>query len=982
MRKTKFAGLILGLALVTTPLVGCGSSVPDLVANPAASQQSEAFVGRLDLGLDVAMPAGAVVEVQDLSGQVLTRAALTPNGDFRLPDSALPDDFRIVVRLAPDLEFATDIRNYQNNPVSTNVNVATSLASAYLKANPRASLQDAEDLVRGFLHFPGERRLGQDVEESPRSIFSQYAFFVRAAQNGGWPAYRDQVVSQLSQAPGTSPVYRLQRSDLRDGNLAGLHPVLVDALRRLEASRNFRLGTRSLSAHPEVHIDELLIGDRIGPVAQSAGAEVNSRSDVRMKIITSITEKAVETAVDLGIDQAIDNGWTHVAEGLGLNYGTTAKLDAIQESLAAMQDYLNELGSTIDQDAIEAAANEIADEISTITDLNRDLVSISAETNITDQEQPFTPTQTVNGLLSSLLGFQAQTALTTIQNSMIGAGEQGSLLENFRDKLLQDDLGVRSSADNGFFAIRNNAIIDESLQAFSYYGGYQQLGANILGEISHLGTEASPPQNPVSSMQISDEIVTDAVISLKKQRALTPFYQASDNIFVDLQAGLMWYTVMQGERSMTDGLDHADDFSTTVTYQTSLLSSESDQPQGLPTNVVSVTYSDWHLPTENEYRTLQNRARLVAVDRRDTSVAHSGDNGYGDYDSASQGLTALGFTGLDKLNDNGSMLCSDWMFDTHGNWFPEWTGKFDPNNEFIFNNGGITDIGQTTNQRPFLLVRPIGEPVIPVGEDTLIGSPNTPYPYPWSPIRAEEFPFLGHVSGVVGGGGITLDQLGATLEWQVIVGGSYSMGANNNASESFTKRTYTQNLNTYLGTAGSSSAALLDFSDLVWFTSSNENVVSVTPNGRMYWHVDNSDTQAVRFTAHVSDAGGNEKSFDFTVTENPPVRQLVAIQVYPRNRTYSVPNGNQVQEKYYCLAYYSDNTVADVSNEVTWTLVEDATGAPVDKAVATLAPKGDVDHGNFVGRTPPADTLLRIEASLGSASTQNDEVLLELSDGI
>jgi len=979
MYKAKITGLLIGLALVSTPLVGCGSSQDSFVVGDSSVQgQSQAFVGRLDLGFGGAASTRAVIEVQDLNGQVLGQAALEPGGYFRLPDSNLPSDFRLVARLAPGLEFATDVRDYQNQPISTNINVATSLASAYLAANPGASLESAEDLVRRYLHFPAERRLGQDTDESPRSIFSQYAFFVEAARNGGWPAYRDQIVARLSENRDTSPVYRLDRTTLQ-ADLGALHPDLVSSLQTLRNSRKFQLATTSLSAHPVPDVGSKILGE---PSKFSAQPTAN-RSEVRAKILESITDKAVEVVTDGAINQGIDVGWTHVAEGLGLNYGTTAQLDAIQQSLAAMQDYLNELGDTIDQDAIEEEADQIADDISTITDLNQDLIDNDVNSNIDDEEQPFTPSQSVNSLLSSLLGFQAQTALTTIQNSMLGAGQQGSLLKNFRDKLLGDDLGVNSTADNGFFAIRNNAIIDESLQAFSYYSGYQALGANILGEISHLGTEATPPQNPVSSMQISDDIATDAIISLKKQRALSPFYQASDNIFVDLQAGLMWYTVMVGDHSMSDALTHADNFSTTVTYQTSVLTSESDQPQGLPTNVVSVTYSDWHLPTENEYRTLQNRARLVSIDRRDTSVAHSGDDDYGDYDSASQGLTALGFTGLEKLNSNGSMLCSDWSFDTKGNWFPEWTGKFDPNNEFIFNNGGITDIGQTTKQRPFLMVRPIGEPVIPVGEDNLVGSPNTPYPYPWSQIQAAEFPFLGHVTNLDGGGGISLEQLGADVEWTVIVGGSYSMGVNNDASESFVSRTYRASLATYTGQPGSSNVALNDLSDLVWFTSSNESLVSVSPNGRMYWHVDSPGNQSVQFTAHVSDGDGNEKTFDFTVTENPPLRQLQAVQIYPRNRIYTVPNGNpSAQEKYYCIAYYSDNTVEDVSDQVTWNLVVDSTGAPADPNVASIAPKNDADHGNFIGTTPPSDTIYRIEASLGSASTQNDEVLLELTDGV
>ena len=117
---------------------------------------------------------------------------------------------------------------------------------------------------------------------------------------------------------------------------------------------------------------------------------------------------------------------------------------------------------------------------------------------------------------------------------------------------------------------------------------------------------------------------------------------------------------------------------------------------------------------------------------------------------------------------------------------------------------------------------------------------------------------------------------------------------------------------------------------------------------------------------------------------NPPARDLVGIQIFPRNRFYQVVSGSPKKaEQYYCLAFYSDNTSEDVTDQVVWTLQnDDDAGSPVDPNLATLAGMGGVDAGYFVGDTPRNDTQLRITASLGTDSRENDTVLLELSNGV
>jgi hypothetical protein len=61
---------------------------------------------------------------------------------------------------------------------------------------------------------------------------------------------------------------------------------------------------------------------------------------------------------------------------------------------------------------------------------------------------------------------------------------------------------------------------------------------------------------------------------------------------------------------------------------------------------------------------------------------------------------------------------------------------------------------------------------------------------------------------------------------------------------------------------------------------------------------------------------------------NTPVRSLVDIQVFPRNKEYDMTVVTGQNDKYYCLAYYSDNTVVDVTSTAVFSVTTSSGATP------------------------------------------------------
>lgn len=699
-------------------LSGCGagsteSSLPGSPVTQSAANSLGGLYGRVFLGTGI---ANVRVSVVGEKGGVLASATTDGNGFFAIPWLAAPESFRVVADVSSDYAFATEVRGYNGKGRYVVVNVPTSLVSAYLQAVPGESLQTAEQKVADFLGIPAGRDLEYGIEESVRAPFSHIAFFAQASVQGGWPSLRERLVQQLNGQNGKLGPFLLNRKTARL-SLAGLNPSVLVPLENLRGSARFRRQLVSEFARPVSQLTQLLTQG--GSTLLESGSVLAKRDvSVLPRVLTTIVGATASTVKDVAKDQIIDIGWTHIADALNLNYGTTTMLENIQEQLSEIQAMINDLDTQLKDDNLQQANNDLASQVSAIQALANALLAVNAAADLASPETPFVPSADLTTLKVAFSTFTASVSLSTIQKLMLGTGGTTNILTSARDSV-NDRLGVSpTSGDQGFAPydanapFRNNDILAQMLESYEYYSQSQQVACTGIGEISHINNA-----NPISDMLSAANTLTDAANSLKQQRGQLPQYLLSDDIIVDLQAGLMWYRYVQAPDIAANAENFASNF-------------ELDSGNG-------VVYQDWHVATPAELELLQDRARFISTDLRNSFIPHDGsDSSYGNYGYSTQGLEALGFDlSSAYMDSDGNLLAYQPTYNSSlfgsGSWEVQ-AGNFEFNHE---NPKFSKDQGNQITSKSYFLARTLGQPLLDQHSDT----DSNDFYFPWTDIQKGEF---------------------------------------------------------------------------------------------------------------------------------------------------------------------------------------------------------------------------------------------------
>jgi hypothetical protein len=192
--------------------------------------------------------------------------------------------------------------------------------------------------------------------------------------------------------------------------------------------------------------------------------------------------------------------------------------------------------------------------------------------------------------------------------------------------------------------------------------------------------------------------------------------------------------------------------------------------------------------------------------------------------------------------------------------------------------------------------------------------------------------------------------MGATVTYTINVGGSFSMGTNNEDSRKYALETYTQNVDSFHGGSNDHSGPY-DLLEMISFESESA-LLTIGATGKLLWHVDDMAARTVTVDATMNSSSGAQLTAKGTVTDTPPARQITSIQIWPRNRYYSVIGGKTTDESYYCLAYYDDNTIADITGQVTWSTNSPNNGVEFSSQQANdLKIDGSMNPAQFVNIT-------------------------------
>lgn len=912
MRVSVGRWLVLCWALV---LLGCGGSQESfVVVGPVGPEGGGgALTGRFDLGVGVPQ---ARIEIRSLDGAVLAQTGTNRSGHFLISGVALPSDFRVLATLGSALEFSSEVRGYDGSGRDVILNVPTSLASSAVQSLG-LSLAESESRVRALLRYPQDLSLERPGLESHASPFSHLAFFEEAAGQGGWIAYRDRLVAamgasgQIRSTEGNGR-YRF-RPELLSADFSGLEVELLLPLVAVTEVATYTAndGTTGTDASPMQYMGLVLEGLSDEVLAQLFPDDDQvSGQAVRPKLLDSLLDTLGEGAKG----QLIDVGWTHIADALNLNYGTTRMLEVIQEQLDQVLSDLAHLEGQLDELAIEDTVNTLAPAVARIQSEIQALANQDPQA-LADPNTPYTPSNAVQTLLSTLANSTAAADLTLLQNTLSKDFFQNSVLTY----LYNVELGINDLSSYGNAPFLSAAIQSRALTPFNYYGQSQQSACKIISENAH-----SESPNPFSDMNAANTIAQQAAEQLKLQRGFVPWQLMSNYVIVDLQAGLMWYTQVYDATTWSDAVYYAENCSLTVGN--------------------GVTYSDWRLPTVQDFEVLQDRARLVATNRRDSAAPHDGnDASYGNYGYSLQGLAALGFdkNGVATLvNSDGSFLCEPASYEDD-----RWVTNY---NIFRLNHESSSQkVISSQDRYPFILCRSIG--TNPVNFPNYGPDRSGVVPFRVSPILPQEFPMLGHATSLANVQEVN-GIMGATVTYTIQVGGSFSMGTNNEDRRNYPVQTYTQAIDSFPGGSNDHSGPY-DLMEMISFVSQSP-LLTIGSTGKLLWHVDDVAARTVTVNATMNSATGTQLTASGTINSTPAARQITKVQVWPRNRYYSVIGGKTTDESYYCLAYYDDNTIADVTGQVTWSTNSPNAGVTFSNQQANdLKIDGTLNPAQFVDIT-------------------------------
>jgi hypothetical protein len=924
----KFNRICASILIGTMMLSGCGASAGSFVFTPtSASRVDQPFAGQLFLGTGI---GDIPVSVETLDGQVVATSRTNATGSYLFVDP-LPTDFRVVARVSEELAFSREIRNFGSQPTFGAITIPTTLVSRLAQARPGETVDGLENDVRAALRLPSDAQL-DELDESVSEDFSHLAFFVRAARNGGVKAYLESLAN--GEAADEAFVLRADSLNLPSG---ALDPKLAEPLQRFAGSQKVRLSTRRLLSR----------GAFDGRVSVANGT---SSTGVSGEIRGQFGEVAAVVSIALAVGIAAVNGAAQAfiisdqrdASQLAATWAVAAleaRFDGVERSLSELSDQISGVQQTVDQiiatinydnmqdvirrangfeDSIQLQQNRylqaIIDALGTPnyfsgepSTLPNNVANVVA-TLRTDQTMLDLQNQVnqLQGLLAGADGVPQSSGQIEYQPIVVDANSTSNPGAARPNLVLIERDNVLSSfsippADSwerfGFFPYRSAALLDEATGSCEAYTSSQILGCNLIGEAAHLSA------NPQQAIPRAVAYIENTYRSLLNVRAQLPSYPLSDNYFVDLPNGLIWYTVLQAPVSDPAAFARAfDDGKTT----------------------------GWRTPSREEMEAL-----LAAGGLANPEKLPGGPLG-----EPTGGLERLGFDltalGADNLIEapSYSLLTTNGYYDVNPNEYL----RVDLTSVGLLDNSigfGFDFISDSTDPLPFFMCRTIGPtPVnqILAGENQNVIENSWP-PYFSVTLTDEEIPTLGAFRGFTE---VSIQNLQARLkgDWDVYVGG---LSAFEFARFGFDDESNNVPLQTL-------SRAVSGAPPTYFLTNDNAGS-TVSNNPGTYGVVTPRVNADQETTIKASTLGFSGSKFPVVMSDTvsfslpaPQQVRLSELTVMPLNIAISSA-GQNASQQFLGQGYFDDKTFQDLTQRTTWTVIDEDTGqAPVAASLSASTP--------------------------------------------
>jgi hypothetical protein len=975
--RLKFLVIVL---LAAFGLAGCGGDDDSFVITGTSNNfTSRPLHGKLFLGQTV---AGVPITVEGLDGRVLAQSQTDGSGNFTV-STLLPAAFRVRAALSDDLIFAREIRGFDSEDTFASITIPTTMASLLAQANPGQPLDAIEAQVRELLVMPTGSYLGATAENVAYG-FSHLDFYAKAANQGGVRAYLEQILT-TGQPPAQAPfLLRLESlAALGVGtspqSASGLEQELANVIFPLTDQEKQILAASRLISRGVNNTVVGALGFKGTPaqvnLPQSAARNVRPQALGILKDTLGFVGNAVGSAI-IGQVTTVGTqaGYTWIAEQLGGHFGTAVELDEILADLEAIADDLTLILSTLDQETLD---NELADMVgwsNDIVDVQNSLVEAFDDAKsdpdyFDDLPGPLSPTvqstlQTlkassiitrlesdINQLTQYLTGAATPAASVSIEYPPIVVNTTGNsnsglvnVLTSMRTLILNQNGIVPTAASQKFanFPVRSSYFLDQVTTPLEGHARSLVLGAHMMGEAGH--QSLSPTTDIPKAQAYADNVAK----SLQNIRAQLPGYPTSDNYFIDLENGLMWYMVVQSPQTTADAEAFANSFT-------------GDDGN---TRV-------WRLPTWDELKTLQVRAAWAA----------SGGASF-DHENTALGLQKLGFdtTNLEDFvdpfgNDYGpTLLAANWTYDNGIFGSNSWnlqTGDGDCiSGAITYNLFSSSPTPLYTNETSsFVMCRTLGSsPCLDIDPPLIITGANAgtwPGIFAGQPLQGEE-PSVAILTGMgtasVSNGSVVFSD----VEWTFNVGATEGYTVGNGSTVSQTYSTQYERSNPY-----TSSTSLPP----IYFQTNDSAGISVSsyPSsfGQVTPHANSNESSDVNAFSLglVNNVYPSVLTTSFSyATESPTPISLKTLQITPRNQTVDLVVNPSESRFFLAVGFYSDRKTANLTPSVTWTATDAATGDPAEGVTFVTsngAPTGEVLFTRNGANIPP---LINLTATINDSS--------------
>lgn len=960
--------LLFALTLFLAACSGSGTVATDSAQDGGPLSPPTTVVGRLFLGTDI---SGASFRIEGLDGSVLATGTTGPNGHVFFENLSLPANFRAIA-LVPgsDVPFSAQLRGFDPTNRQVHISILSTLASEVMQARPELSLTQAEGLVKRALRLPDTLQLGLSLGE-PNPVFSSIAFWRETASNGGWNAYKQELLvlfDNLEAQKGESPIHFWLSLDQLDRPITGLEPGLsaVAEQARLRLAERYRVKQVSGAAAQVRYGPPLIL--------------ISGPASLGGQFLLGVTTGVAGNVLTAGINGLL--GWA--ANQMGLSYGTSGQLQEISEQLTAVEGALTQLNSEITDANVINKITSLEAEFNPVLEITSTGQGAGATSSLIDSiVSTLTAIQEGTLVLNTPQAVDISDLINILETpdypTILGDAEQqlpgsAGILAGVQGIVLNQQLGLDQPANFQRFPWRHNRVLDRVLPVFQKFSTLQSATLNLEAEVSHNYLKYPDPVDGINAA--TPDFVAN-IASQKTQQQMLPFRSGLEGITTDHEYGVMWFDTVFHPVSY----DSANSAATTANEQVILCDS------------TVLVYSDWRLPTYGEYQALQARgtynptySQTTDLDRDgntnndpDDDVPVNSHDSYPDTGQSTAGLPGLGFYNVANAlnaapNDNGSN--GDlWMSYYYAEYSAaEWLTYHDSSYEFRLNHGSsnTSKESKSSDTNCYVMCRTFGPNVTVNPYASIVDQTNSAPDGPPTPSEVVGQAFqpaeygqygiptsIGFIEPVAAkpvsivvsstGGSQTFTPPPGSLQFQaqvtytIHIGGDFTIGYGTGSTRSVTTPA-TSSSGTVWSYFESSGASYNGVKEMINWSVANVDAGDLTPNATMLnapyigGILTPLASGSVVVTARLLGGDLQAVSGSQTYTVSPAPRTLTGLQITPRNQLYGATQSQPAQGSYpyHCTGFYSDGTVESLAGLVTWSVTPTPNAANAQFVGSTL----------------------------------------------